>query len=61
MKKSIDVEEFDYKANMPKYHTAKQMAGFMMELYDSNEVVGIVDQNYDFNLRGQIYPIISEF
>ncbi|EHS58605.1 SDR family NAD(P)-dependent oxidoreductase [Paenibacillus kribbensis] len=59
--KSVDVEDFDYKANMPKYHTAKQMAGFMVDLYDSNEVVGIVDQNYDFNLRGQIYPIISEF
>jgi short-subunit dehydrogenase len=61
VKKSIDAEDFDYKANMPKYHTAKQMAGFMVELYDSNEVVGIVDQNYDFNLRGQIYPVISEF
>ncbi|WP_068496675.1 SDR family NAD(P)-dependent oxidoreductase [Paenibacillus kribbensis] len=61
VKKSIDVEDYDYKANMPKYHTAKQMAGFMVELYDSNEVVGIVDQNYDFNLREQIYPVISEF
>ncbi|KJD43136.1 SDR family NAD(P)-dependent oxidoreductase [Paenibacillus terrae] len=60
-KKSIDAEEFDFKANMPKYHTAKQMAGFMVDLYDSNEVVGIVDQNYNFNLRGQIYPVISEF
>ncbi len=61
VKKSIDVADFDYKTNLPKYHTAKQMAGFMVELYDSNEVVGIVDQNYDFNLRGQIYPVISEF
>lgn len=61
VKKSIDAEDFDYKANMPKYHTAKQMAGFMADLYDSNDVVGIVDQNYDFNLRSQIYPIISEF
>ncbi|PNQ81501.1 MULTISPECIES: SDR family oxidoreductase [Paenibacillus] len=59
--KSIDAEAFDFKANMPKYHTSKQMAGFMVELYDSNEVVGIVDQNYTFNLRGQIYPVISEF
>ncbi|MFB5675894.1 SDR family NAD(P)-dependent oxidoreductase [Paenibacillus terreus] len=59
--KSIDAEAFDFKANMPKYHTAKEMAGFMVELYDSNEVVGIVDQNYTFNLRGQIYPVILEF
>ncbi|MDY8094921.1 SDR family NAD(P)-dependent oxidoreductase [Paenibacillus polymyxa] len=61
VKKSLDAEDFDYKANMPKYHTAKQMAGFMVDLYDSNEGVGIVDQNYNFNLRGQIYPIISVF
>ncbi|MGW9527261.1 SDR family NAD(P)-dependent oxidoreductase [Paenibacillus terrae] len=61
VKNSTDAEEFDYKANMPKYHTAKQMAGFMVDLYDSNEVVGIVDQNYDFKLRGPIYPVISEF
>lgn len=60
VKKSIDAEDFDYKANMPKYHTAKQMAGFMVDLYDSNNAVGIVDQNYDFNLRSRIYPVISE-
>ncbi|WP_138755979.1 SDR family NAD(P)-dependent oxidoreductase [Paenibacillus sinopodophylli] len=59
VKKSLDAEDFDYKANMPKYHTAKQMAGFMLDLYASDEVVGIVDQNYDFNLRGQIYPIFE--
>ena len=46
---------------MPKYHTAKEMAGFMIDLYDHNEVVvGIVDQNYDFQLTGAIYPVISE-
>ncbi|WP_019911784.1 SDR family NAD(P)-dependent oxidoreductase [Paenibacillus sp. HW567] len=61
VKKSLDAEDYDYKANMRKYHTAKQMAGFMVDLYDSNEVLGIVDQNYDFNLRGPIYPVISEF
>ncbi|KQY80591.1 oxidoreductase [Paenibacillus sp. Root52] len=61
VQKSLDTEAFDYKANMPKYHTAKEMAGFMIDLYDHNEVVvGIVDQNYEFHLRGAIYPVISE-
>lgn len=60
VKKSLDTEEFDYKANMSKYHTAKEMAGFMLDLYDNNEVVGIVDLNYNFNLRSPIYPIIGE-
>lgn len=61
VRKLIDAEGFDYKANMPKYHTAKEMAGFMIDLYDHNEVVvGIVDQNYEFQLTGAIYPVISE-
>jgi short-subunit dehydrogenase len=59
VKNSMGTEEFDYKANIPMYHTAKQMAGFMMELYDRNAVVGIVDQNYEFKLTGQIYPILE--
>ncbi|MDQ0206624.1 SDR family NAD(P)-dependent oxidoreductase [Alkalicoccobacillus murimartini] len=46
----------DYSSITPKFHTAKQMAGFMINLYDSNEVVGIVDENYEFQLRKQIYP-----
>ncbi|KAA8787828.1 SDR family NAD(P)-dependent oxidoreductase [Paenibacillus amylolyticus] len=61
VQKSIDAEGFDYKANMPKYHTAEEMAGFMVDLYEHEDVVvGIVDQNYDFHLRGAIYPVISE-
>ncbi|MGO4733533.1 SDR family NAD(P)-dependent oxidoreductase [Paenibacillus sp. 2KB_22] len=61
VQKSIDAEGFDYKTNMSKYHTAKEMAGFMLDLYDRNDVVvGIVDQNYDFQLTGAIYPVISE-
>ncbi|MNW59911.1 hypothetical protein D3C74_378650 [compost metagenome] len=61
VQKSIDAEGFDYKANMSKYHTAKEMAGFMLDLYDRNDVVvGIVDQNYDFQLTAPMYPVISE-
>lgn len=56
-----DKDTFDYSAHMPKYHTAKQMAGFMINLFDSNEVVGIVDENYSFLLRKQIYPAIGGF
>ncbi|GAB1779490.1 SDR family NAD(P)-dependent oxidoreductase [Priestia megaterium] len=58
-KHASDMKEFDYKANVPMYHTAKQMASFMMELYDSDKVVGVVDENYEFKLRDQIYPILG--
>jgi short-subunit dehydrogenase len=58
-KHASDMKEFDYKANIPMYHTAKQMAGFMMEVYDKDKVVGIVDENYEFKLRDQIYSILG--
>ncbi|MCY8377158.1 SDR family NAD(P)-dependent oxidoreductase [Bacillus inaquosorum] len=59
MKNASDTKEFDYKANIPMYHTVEQVASFMMKLYDSNQVVGIVDENYEFQLRDQIYPILE--
>lgn len=56
-KRSLNVEQFDYERMLPKYHTAKQMAGFLLELYDSDKVVGIVNgQTYDFTLRDPIFP-----
>lgn len=58
-KNATDLDSFNYKENLPMYHTAKQVAGFMMELYDSNAVVGVVDQNYELQIKGQIYPIIA--
>ncbi|WP_226585265.1 SDR family NAD(P)-dependent oxidoreductase [Halobacillus litoralis] len=55
--RSLDVESFSYNESVPQYHTAKEMADFMMDLYDSDQVVGIVDgQSYEFNLRRPIYP-----
>lgn len=58
-KNASNVDSYIYKGNLPMCHTAKQVARFMMDLYDSNEVVGIVDQNYEFKIRNQIYPIIG--
>ncbi|MDQ0200789.1 SDR family NAD(P)-dependent oxidoreductase [Neobacillus ginsengisoli] len=50
-KRSFDVDEFQYEGMVPKYHTSKQMADFMLELYDSEKVVGIVDgYTYEFEL-----------
>ncbi|KZB90971.1 hypothetical protein A2U94_13180 [Bacillus sp. VT 712] len=47
---------FDYKGNVPKYHTAKEMAGFLLDLYDGDKTVGIVDgHTYEFELRDPIF------
>ncbi|PGT09680.1 SDR family NAD(P)-dependent oxidoreductase [Bacillus cereus] len=60
IKRSLDTDEFTYEEVVPKFHTAKEMAGFMLDLYDSEKVVGIVDgETYDFELRDPIYPYVT--
>lgn len=59
-KRSLDVEQFEYEGTVPKFHTAKQMAGFLLELYDGEYEVGIVNGNtYDFELRSPIFPYVA--
>lgn len=45
-----DVEEYDYDRFFGTYHTSAQMAAFLLELYDSDKVVGLVDRE-DFSFR----------
>ncbi|GAA0339684.1 SDR family NAD(P)-dependent oxidoreductase [Oceanobacillus oncorhynchi subsp. oncorhynchi] len=55
--KSLDVEAFEYKGNAAKYNTAEEMAEFMLELYDSDKIVGIVDETtYEFQLKDPMFP-----
>jgi len=55
--RSRDIDHFEYKSSVPKYHTAKEMADFLLELYDSDKVVGIVDgRTYEFHLKDPIFP-----
>ncbi|MCA0991764.1 SDR family NAD(P)-dependent oxidoreductase [Pseudalkalibacillus hwajinpoensis] len=55
-----DEDNFEYEGTVPQYHTAKEMADFMLDLYDSNQVVGIVDGNtYEFQLKNPIYPYVG--
>lgn len=55
-KRSLDIEEFQYDGAVPKFHTAKQMAEFMLELYDNDKVLGIVDgSTYKYELKDPIF------
>ena len=46
-----DVSEYDYDKLFGTYHAATQIAEFLLELYDSNKVVGLVDrENFSFHL-----------
>lgn len=49
-------EDYDYNQGFGTYHTAKEMAGFLIELYQSNQVVGSVDRDtFKFKLSGPIF------
>ncbi|EJQ41887.1 hypothetical protein IEE_04377 [Bacillus cereus BAG5X1-1] len=55
-KRSFNIDEFQYDGVVPKFHTAKQMAQFMLDLYDNDKVVGLVDgSTYNFELRDPLY------
>ena len=59
-KHSLNVDSFEYKNAVPIFHTAKQMAAFMLELYNSNKVVGIVDKaTNEFILKDPIFPVTA--
>ncbi|GMA47582.1 SDR family NAD(P)-dependent oxidoreductase [Tetragenococcus muriaticus] len=48
---SNDIADFDYKERFSKYHTAEDMAGLLLKLYDSDQMVGVVDRkSFDFIL-----------
>jgi len=47
-----DVAEYDYDKSFGNYHTSTQMAGFLLDLYDSDKVLGIVNfETFDFDLE----------
>ena len=49
-------ESYDYKKGFGAYHTAKEMAEFLVELYQSDQIVGSVDRDtFNFKLSGPIF------
>lgn len=55
--RAFDLDGFEYGTSVAKFHTAAEMAGFLLDLYDSNKVVGIVDGlTYEFKLQDPIFP-----
>lgn len=61
LKRSRDLENVvAYEGIVSKYHTAAEMAQFMLDLYDQDKVVGIVDGlTYEFSLKDPIYPYVD--
>lgn len=52
-----NVDEYDYDKLFGTYHTSKQMAGFLLRLYDSDKPVGIIDRDtFEFRLMPPQFP-----
>ena len=52
-----NVSQYDYDKSFGTYHTSKQAAGFLLELYDSGKVVGLVDrESFRFQLIDPLFP-----
>lgn len=61
VKTAREVDDFSYSDNVQKYHTAKEMAQFMLDLYDSNKVIGKVNsKSYEFELMDPLFPYTSK-
>lgn len=59
--RSMDIDNFEYAVSVPKFHTAQQMAGFLLNLYDSAKVVGIVNAaTYEFELKEPSFNYVSK-
>ena len=50
------VEQYDYNQAFRKYHSSRQMAAFLLQLYDSDKTVGIVNaETFVFDLREPMF------
>src|SRR5690606_24198607 len=60
-KTARELEDFSYSDNVQKFHTAIEMAQFMLDLYDSEKTIGKVNSDtYEFELMDPIFPYTSK-
>ena len=51
-----NVERYDYDKSFGTYHTSEEMADFLLKLYDSNDVIGIVNrESFEFELSSPLF------
>lgn len=56
-----NVKEYDYDRLFGTYHASRQMAAYLMELYDSDKAVGTVDrETFDFQLCGPLFAYAGD-
>ncbi|WP_243387449.1 SDR family NAD(P)-dependent oxidoreductase [Bacillus kexueae] len=61
-KVSLGIDEFNYEGVLPKFHTSSEMAQLLIELYESDKIVGKVDGiTYEYHLQDPILPHAVRF
>lgn len=56
-KVASNAENYDYNAHFKTYHTAEEMAEFLLQLYDSDCILGKIDRStFDFELSDGRLP-----
>ena len=55
--KANDIDKYDYDKSFAKYHSADDMAQFLLALYDSDKIIGEIDtKDFSFSLKDSILP-----
>ncbi|UQS81913.1 SDR family NAD(P)-dependent oxidoreductase [Bombilactobacillus folatiphilus] len=51
-----NVEDYDYDQAFPQYHTAEQVASFLMDLYDHDSILGFINRdNFEFEKKNNYF------
>nr|WP_252722926.1 SDR family NAD(P)-dependent oxidoreductase [Treponema pedis] len=55
------ITDYDYDKAFGKYHSCKQAVDFLMQLYDSDKPLGIVDrETFEFSLSDYRFPYVQK-
>ncbi|MBC6298676.1 SDR family NAD(P)-dependent oxidoreductase [Listeria booriae] len=58
--RATDTDSFDYEKGMVKFHTSKEMAGFLLDLYDNEKIVGLVNgHDFTFELQDPQFTYVN--
>ncbi|MBC2283152.1 SDR family NAD(P)-dependent oxidoreductase [Listeria booriae] len=58
--RATDTDSFDYEKGMAKFHTSKEMAGFLLDLYDNEKIVGLVNgHDFTFELQDPQFTYVN--
>ncbi|MBC2187910.1 SDR family NAD(P)-dependent oxidoreductase [Listeria booriae] len=58
--RATDTDSFDYEKGMAKFHTSKEMAGFLLDLYDNEMIVGLVNgRDFTFELQDPQFTYVN--